>query len=453
LIYQSWGLFPLLLVGVALLAIYGLVKYFSGSAAPEVVEEPSKVVAPTVGTGASSEEGAVGESLEDVLADWERLGEASRDRIRPRMARFASFAPDAEDDARAHVWMGKDLVKTVSRASHAERLVAEATAERHFKRAFFLRPEMREAYVALAGLWVNRNEIQQAIALLEKAVNRLPGLGVKLALLLDRLGEAERAAQLAESSAAHWRAVLREAPADSTARIELAGAEMLLGNDTQVLALVQENRALELGMGLEYGSLEVALRLRQALQALRATPRRTGEALDRLEEALAADPENLSVVSWISDLGVSAPAIRPRVRNLLQRLAAAPDALWKVHFALGMQFLPDKDYAAARPHFEKAYAMDQGNPILANNLAWCLANLEPPRLERALEMVQGVMDADAEVRDDPAYIDTRGQILIKMGMRDLEKALPSQEGDERRGTERLLQQAEGALSELLGVSS
>ena len=90
------------------------------------------------------------------------------------------------------------------------------------------------------------------------------------------------------------------------------------------------------------------------------------------------------------------------------------------------------------------------DPEVLGNAANFFTHADRPR---ALELVQGVMDADAEVREDPAYIDTRGQILIKMGMRDLEKALPSQEGEERRGTERLLQQAKGALSELLGVSS
>lgn len=234
------------------------------------------------------------------------------------------------------------------------------------------------------------------------------------------------------------------------ARIELAGAEMLLGNDGRVMEVLEGDRSTDLGARSEYGNLEVALRMRQALRALRATPQRTGEALDRLEEALEVEPDNLSVVSWISDLGVALPEVRPRVRVILEKRASRPGAGWKVHFALGMQCLPNRDYAAALPHLETAHRMDPRNPILANNLAWCLANLEPPRVDRALELVDGVMKADAAIARDPAYRDTRGQILIKLGMKDLERAQTGLGDEERRGIDRLLQEAHEAMAKVMG---
>ncbi len=168
--------------GIALLGVYALICNFASSGpAEEPVESPraaAKIEAP-------AEEAAPKETFEQVLNDWRQMGETGREEIRSRMAPYASFAPGAEERAGAHLWMGKDLLEDVPRDSQARRIAVEATAERYLKRAIALDPALGEAYVALVGLWVNQDERRKAIELLEEAVPRLPGLGVKLALLLD----------------------------------------------------------------------------------------------------------------------------------------------------------------------------------------------------------------------------------------------------------------------------
>ena len=63
---------------------------------------------------------------------------------------------------------------------------------------------------------------------------------------------------------------------------------------------------------------------------------------------------------------------------------------------------------------------------LMNNLAWCLAHANPPQNERALRLAQAAVAANV---DNPEFLDTRGEILLRLGrwreaVADLERALP-----------------------------
>jgi predicted Zn-dependent protease len=78
-------------------------------------------------------------------------------------------------------------------------------------------------------------------------------------------------------------------------------------------------------------------------------------------------------------------------------------------------------------HLEQAYQLAPHMGVVANNLAWVLANAQPPDLPRALTLMNTVLE---RWPNEPLYRDTRGEVLVKMGrwkeaLTDLQAALPA----------------------------
>src|SRR5438445_652901 len=81
-------------------------------------------------------------------------------------------------------------------------------------------------------------------------------------------------------------------------------------------------------------------------------------------------------------------------------------------------------YWPARTHLEQAFRLAPQEGLVANNLAWLLAQPPSPDLPRALALIDSVL---ARWPDQPNYLETRGQILVKLqrwneALADLEMA-------------------------------
>lgn len=79
----------------------------------------------------------------------------------------------------------------------------------------------------------------------------------------------------------------------------------------------------------------------------------------------------------------------------------------------------------ARVHLEQAFKLNTQLPELANSYAWLVAISPPFDLQRALKLIDAVVETAPE---NPKYRDTRGQILTRMGkyeeaLKDLEFAV------------------------------
>ena len=89
--------------------------------------------------------------------------------------------------------------------------------------------------------------------------------------------------------------------------------------------------------------------------------------------------------------------------------------------------------SAARSYFLKSHKLDQENPIVANDLAYCLLEMNGS-MQQALELANIAIENDSIRR--PEYYETRGQILLRMNrwqeaVRDLEDALNGLPSEQR----------------------
>ena len=76
----------------------------------------------------------------------------------------------------------------------------------------------------------------------------------------------------------------------------------------------------------------------------------------------------------------------------------------------------------AKYHWEKAFALSNGAPLVANNLAWAVAFYPPVDLPRAMEMSNAAV---AKAPNEARFRGTRGHILAKM--KQYKEALPDLE--------------------------
>src|SRR5262249_31337193 len=97
------------------------------------------------------------------------------------------------------------------------------------------------------------------------------------------------------------------------------------------------------------------------------------------------------------------------------------------HLVLGMDYWSLEKPQDAKYHWERAFELYQGQNtnaalLVANNLAWVLGTVPPVDLERALGMINAVVE---KAPNEPRFRSTRGHILAKMGRH--KEALPDLE--------------------------
>jgi tetratricopeptide (TPR) repeat protein len=188
---------------------------------------------------------------------------------------------------------------------------------------------------------------------------------------------------------------------------------------------------------------------------------RSSDALDALSRALAADPGNVDyrlnlALAYLGDIAPAQGALvleqaadreamgqhelympisrallvqahqlastqtGADLKGLLQWLDVVPGDQ-QIRELLADSYLDLEDFAAAATHYERALAVDPGDAVLLNNLAWCYASLGD---SRALELARRAFELDP---NNGAIADTVGWILISMdqpeaGLKLLEQA-------------------------------
>ncbi len=99
-----------------------------------------------------------------------------------------------------------------------------------------------------------------------------------------------------------------------------------------------------------------------------------------------------------------------------------------VHLLLGVAALKQGDTAAEEQHLRLALASDPSLVVASNNLAWLLAERDPPQLDEALRLIERAV---RQAPDHPALRSTRGRIYERLdrpqqAIVDLEFALTRQ---------------------------
>jgi tetratricopeptide (TPR) repeat protein len=107
------------------------------------------------------------------------------------------------------------------------------------------------------------------------------------------------------------------------------------------------------------------------------------------------------------------PAYAQTARDILNKLAAAPNPPLAVFLALGTRLDSDGNAAAAVSVYQHALAIAPGNVIAQNNLAMAMA-----RTGHAAEALQYIDDALKAMPETPELYDTRAFVRSKAGQTD-----------------------------------
>ena len=372
------------------------------------------------------------------------LDQLGRSRDAMRLIRGVAEG-DAGGDYRANAWIATKLLADEELRKDPRVLAA---VYRNLLKAERGMPNNLQVKLNLANYHVTAGDFRKAIPYLEGAAELSPIVNIELARYysMDDRGNSARVAL--ERAEEYLRSKLNRDPVDRQTRILLSKTASMLGDFGTVLAVLEQGLALDpdgpypqliaethiaifdrlsvepvLDHGRMIHHLRQALRYRPGMVDAIVRLVGFGEKTDEPSIQLAGGEVNSATDSAVKQ---DAKAL---LREMLARGIEAPS----VHMALGLKAWRDNDYETARQHFEAAYDLDPTIAEIANNLAWILTHQKIPQPERALSVINTVLERHPNV---PRFRDTRGEAYLALGqwdeaIRDLEFALSTLREDPR----------------------
>jgi len=255
-------------------------------------------------------------------------------------------------------------------------------------------------------------------------VNANPTVNFMLADLAAVTGDPAGALHWSQQAESVYRAKVEKAHADVPAdRMCWVQAEVRLAHYDAARQVLEAGEKLS-GTNT-YAPAFASFYAAWALQLTQSEPGNLAARLQCLQQGLARDSFNASLIQQISALGhLAGPEAKTAQATLDQLLSDGPAAAMRLSI-LGMSAWQHGDQDLAQIYMRQAYKLSPNLPDVINNMALMLATSDQPKLEEALQLVQSLLDKYPE---QPHYRDTRGQIYVLMGryeegVQDLEFAL------------------------------
>ena len=320
------------------------------------------------------------------------------------------------------------------------------TAEKHLMRVLELEPGRTDLWIKAGQICMTMQEWEAAKKHFLNAVVASPEVALQLANIARIRGQTEELRAWAERADRYFESRNRVETKDSSVRLGWAQAKLLLGQFTNSLVI--------LDMGIrEIGTApfrELASQVLAEWESMVSTqsPSDLSTRLSLVQRGLEYWPFNPELlrrlIAFSRIEGPQAETARARLRRILAEGSTVPT----LHLLLGIDAWQHNQKAEAREHFDAAFKLAPQVPTMVNNMALVLALGDKPEPERALTMINGVLDHSP---NNPVFRDTRGQILVKLGrwreaLTDLEFSLPSNKESIRT------HQALGSAYQGLGMS-
>ena len=322
------------------------------------------------------------------------------DRVQDANATLEALLAELPEDSAVLLWLGK--------ANQASDPPAYATAEGHFREAIRLSPQLFEAYLALAELFLATDRGQDAGVFIERAEAEVP----ESAEMRYQLGAFElRRNNTAEAIEELDRALELE-PDLPPALFSLAVARRRSGRLDAAAATFDRLAGIDgsyPGLSLERGLLYEA-------------QGESERAVSSYEAALEADPEDLDLLLRLGAAQVSAGRIDDAEETLDRVRAERPNSAEANHF-VGRVAFARGNFAESLNYFRQAVQLDPSRGEFHLYVGW--AALENGQLGESLHSV------DTAIARDPSLGDAywiRGVVKLRSGrprdaLEDLLRAL------------------------------
>jgi len=317
-------------------------------------------------------------------------------------------------------------------------------AENHLKRAVWSKDPSAapRANLMLSELYKVWNMPKEAEKHLEDAAKAVPEWRGFQAEWFRRKGQPDQAKLYAQMAAQVFRRRLEKEPDNHTDRASLADALVLMGDFPEAVetlrlgaTLAQENEQLHRNYAVKASTVYVSWYL-----AKKDDPKISlSEKFDLLQKALEWFPNNINVFPLLISLSHQTGPEAEKARQAVVDRTMGDKPSWMAHLYLGMDAWASNNVPDARHHWERAFELSKGAPLVANNLAWVVANYPPGNEDpqRGLVMIDEAIKQLEEKEEpvDPRFYGTRGHILAKLGrhkeaLPELEKSIPGNQNDE-----------------------
>ena len=195
-------------------------------------------------------------------------------------------------------------------------------------------------------------------------------------------------------------------------RMSIAEVRVLLGQLDQAEAILLEG--LERGIGGERTKRQLSeVQFRIYLASIKKLDNGEFSAdLSLLEKAAATDSTNPNISAGVARL--LPLKIKPTtvLLDILKQQIKSGTTSVAAHLSLGEGYYGIGRVAEAQEHWEFALQGDPNSVVGLNNLALSLARMQPPNLDRALELASR---AHTIAPQNPSVLDTYGEILLLAG--------------------------------------
>lgn len=333
------------------------------------------------------------------------LGAARR--FRESEALFRRLAPlDRPVYAPAHLHLA-DRVRRLPNPPPG----ARGILERQLQNAIALEANHPEAHELLGRMYLTSRQTNEAKQHLVIAAAARGEAAMPLAALLRQEGDLKASRNYVERAQRHYRDRLNQNGYEDTAAVlGLVAAMMELGNHAGALAEVES--AFRVRPVAEYQTAIARVCAAWVTALARERPDDGRARLEIVERGLAYAPQDLTLLLQLIRIGELTGAAARSVQLALDEMLAAGGKAQFVHLFCGLRARGAANAEAARQHIGMALDLTPGFIFVANNLALVLAFGAEPDLERALNVIEPVVE---RAPTNPRVRDTRGHILSKLG--------------------------------------
>ncbi|MFT5527713.1 MAG: tetratricopeptide (TPR) repeat protein, partial [Pirellulaceae bacterium] len=345
----------------------------------------------------------------------------------PRMAAILQqLAPDEGlGFAPAHLWVASSLLSKSNPTAEQIR-----RAELQLRKVIELHPNNPNGRILLGEVYYNLGMWENAIEQLDVVRRTVPEKNLMIAKSHARLGDARTARRYGIAALEHFQELVQRDPTSLPDLLLLAEATMFIEEYGQSINLLKNAIALNNDEAAEKRINEAITRTFVAWSDSVAGEDRASRerGFQLLCAALDYNPDEPLLLERLMEFVSPHSVMENEAKEYLLDSIVGGRAVGASHLLLAIHsFSVGEDVDQAKFHLERAIKLLPNAPIVANNLAWILANAEPHELERALKVMNPLIE---QFPDAERFRDTRGHILARMerwqeAIDDLERCLPA----------------------------
>ncbi len=323
-----------------------------------------------------------------------------------------------------HAWLAYSLI-----TQNRGKSIDHGLVEHHLKVAMNWEgtgPQLRLIY---ANILETKNEIDEAVKVLQGAINQEPRYVTQLALLANRFQKREIVNRYISDAVAllEQRVEKQPTPLDLQA---LAEVYLLTDKPDQAMDIIEKGKSIA-STAYSWKRMESEVWRYRFRKTVKRDKDGVSLNLAYLDAALAADPTNPTLEKELNNVIAIGSNLTPDMKLFLEACLANGKATALTHIVLGTEAHRLEDFTKARTHFEIADKLTPNSPLIMNNLAYLLMKENPAELSRAETLIDRAISLD---KASPWLLKTQAEIRIAQtryidAVASLEKALAIQPND------------------------